>query len=331
MTADLHPDDLLHKESHGLLSDDERAHLDRHVEACSVCRFERQLRDDFQIEYQMAAAGAEGRDREGVSTAPRVASKGKRYRYRLWGLAAAALFVAGVSAAEWSSIRRVARERVFAFVDASVTRALVAPTPGAAKALAAAKGPSCPTSTAAPAALGRVLAEPLSVSVEKSLASRDSRGQRAKSRAVVDKAAPVEASDPQAASIAPEGASSSALLFARASDERERGAYGEAVRLYRELVQRHPQSSEAAAAQAILGRLLLDRGDAAGALASFNQYLRGGVSTLSEEAQVGRALALQKMNRRDEEAKAWSALLEGYPRSVHASRARVRLGALGSR
>ena len=66
------------------------------------------------------------------------------------------------------------------------------------------------------------------------------------------------------------------VLFASANDERQRGAYAEAIRLYRDLSQQFPQSAEATAAHAIVGRLLLDRGDPAGALVQFDEYVQSG-------------------------------------------------------
>jgi len=44
---------------------------------------------------------------------------------------------------------------------------------------------------------------------------------------------------------------------------------------------------------------------------------------------LGRALALQRLGRPDDEARALSSLLDAYPISVHAERARRRLLELG--
>jgi hypothetical protein len=74
--------------------------------------------------------------------------------------------------------------------------------------------------------------------------------------------------------------------------------------------------------------MLLDDGDAPGALRSFDDYLRRG-GPLGEDVMLGRALALQRLGRADDESAAWSALLASYPASVHATRARRRLLDLG--
>jgi len=125
--------------------------------------------------------------------------------------------------------------------------------------------------------------------------------------------------------------SSAAAIFSDAGDARRRGAYDEAIRLYGDLTQRYPHSTEALNAHAIVARILLDRGDASGALGHFDAYLASGAGSLREEALVGRALALERLGRSSDEAAAWNALLDAYPQSVHAARARARMAALGGR
>lgn len=118
-------------------------------------------------------------------------------------------------------------------------------------------------------------------------------------------------------------------LFAHAGEARRSGDYNRAVTLYRDLATRFPASHEATAGQAVVAQILLDRGDAPAALGHFDAYLaRGGA--LGEDALAGRALALQRLGRRNEEAQAWSALLAAYPNSVHAARARAQLAILGA-
>jgi len=46
-TLDLHPEELFDKAARGELSDSERALLDAHLAQCAVCRFERQVVQDF--------------------------------------------------------------------------------------------------------------------------------------------------------------------------------------------------------------------------------------------------------------------------------------------
>jgi len=77
--------------------------------------------------------------------------------------------------------------------------------------------------------------------------------------------------------------------------------------------------------------LLLDRGDAQSALSHFDAYLlRGAGGTLTEEAQVGRALALHKLGWASDELQTWQTFLAAHPNSVHAARARQRLSELGA-
>jgi TolA-binding protein len=143
------------------------------------------------------------------------------------------------------------------------------------------------------------------------------------------------ASAPPRASAAPSATAeeppTASALFARAGDARQHGAYADAIRSYEELTRAYPQSNEAANAHAFLGRLLLDRGDASGALTHFDAYLRGGAGALREDAMAGRAVALGQLGRAQDEAAAWNALLAAYPQSVHAARARARLAALENR
>jgi tetratricopeptide (TPR) repeat protein len=132
---------------------------------------------------------------------------------------------------------------------------------------------------------------------------------------------------PEEATPAPT-APNAAALFASANEARRTGRTREALRMYRELERRYPDSPEAKLSHAIVGRMLLDE-DPNAALGEFDRYLGEGKGTLSEEALVGRALSLQKLGRDAEERAAWEALLRTYPNSIHAARARARLAALG--
>ncbi len=123
-----------------------------------------------------------------------------------------------------------------------------------------------------------------------------------------------------------------AELFRDANAERRAGNIGRAIDLYRALQKRHPDAPETQASRVSLGRLLLDRqGDAGGALAQFDAYLKASVAdngTLAEEARVGRALALEQLGRRDDERRAWEELVSRHPQSLHSARAHERLSIL---
>jgi hypothetical protein len=69
------------------------------------------------------------------------------------------------------------------------------------------------------------------------------------------------------------------------------------------------------------------------ALPLFDAYLQKAESNggaLREETMVNRATALERLHRSAEEADAWQALLDAYPQSLHAERARERLKELGT-
>jgi hypothetical protein len=136
------------------------------------------------------------------------------------------------------------------------------------------------------------------------------------------RASVVEAEKPKPEPIAP--APSAEDLFARANSARRAGNVEQALALYRELQKRSPKSREALASRAVVGRLLLDRGDARGALPEFDAYLASG-GTLSEEALAGRALALERLGRSGEERVAWRTLLERHPSTLHRAHAEERL------
>jgi hypothetical protein len=116
-------------------------------------------------------------------------------------------------------------------------------------------------------------------------------------------------------------------LFARANVAQRDGAAADAARLYTELERSFPGSAEELVARVLLGRLLLDRlDDARGALAQFDSYLANpDHDALAEEALIGRALALERLNRHTEERSAWEVLLGAHPRSSYAEPARTRL------
>jgi hypothetical protein len=121
-------------------------------------------------------------------------------------------------------------------------------------------------------------------------------------------------------------------LFATANAAQRDGAAAEAARLYTELERSFPGAPEELVARVLLGRLLLDRlDDPRGALAQFDSYLANpDHDSLGEEAHIGRALALERLDRHFEERRAWELLLRAYPKSSYAEPARTRLEELRS-
>ena len=121
----------------------------------------------------------------------------------------------------------------------------------------------------------------------------------------------------------PAGASG---LFDSANAARRDGDTTTALARYDALGVQYPQSPEARVAKATTGKLLLDRGDAAGALSRFDAYLASGASELREEAMAGRATALERLGRGEDEVRAWAALLAAYPGTPYAVHAKTRVG-----
>jgi TolA-binding protein len=339
-SPELHADDLLDREARGLLSEEERSRLKSHLTVCSVCRFERAVRADFKAEFE--ALGAIRPEPE-VSAKPelgRSLTTRRRRRVLRIGLIAAALLLGGAAAA------KLAGHGVFSFVapsfgpsgagakppaeearrneakhGAGLARASTALKPDAPEASAAAEGDS---SVPPPASAPEAPADLANLAhVRRSAVATEGTSPAVQSMRAADAEQPAEPSS------AP--TESPAALFEAASAAREQGNYELAVERYETLLQRFPASAQALATPAILGRLQLDRGNAALALAQFDAYLSSGSTTLREEAMVGRALAFGKLGQAVQEAAAWQALLSAYPSSLHAARARQRLSALGAR
>jgi len=108
-------------------------------------------------------------------------------------------------------------------------------------------------------------------------------------------------------------------LLAAARTHRSGGRFTEAAATYRRLLRERPGSAEARIALVSLGELQLSElGDAKGALASFEAYLRA-PGDLAQEASYGRIRALRRLGRRSEELLAIQAFLRAYPSSIQAA------------
>lgn len=144
-------------------------------------------------------------------------------------------------------------------------------------------------------------------------------------------AKPAISSEPERMSPRPT-TTTAAQLFARANSARRAGETTEAVRLYRRLLAEFPASREARTSEVTMARLLLDtRGDAAGALGLLDRYVRESPDgNLAEEARLGRAEALARLEQPEAEAVAWAELLEYFPSTVHRGRAEARLQELAA-
>ncbi len=121
-------------------------------------------------------------------------------------------------------------------------------------------------------------------------------------------------------------AEAAASLFKDANGARKAGNSDRALTLYQNLQRRFPSSPEAQVSLVLSGRLLLASGQTRRALTLFDQYLKSGApGGLAEEALSGKAQALAKLGRTDEERQAWRTLLRQFPNSVYVRKARERL------
>ena len=102
-----------------------------------------------------------------------------------------------------------------------------------------------------------------------------------------------------------------------------------AIPIYRKLQRLFPGTPQAEQSYATLGQLSLQHLGADEALRQFDRYLAH-EGPLTEDVLVGRAIALQRLGRSNEERKTWETVLRRFPSSVHAARAKTRLADLQS-
>ena len=306
--VDLHPENLLDKEIRGELDASERQRLEAHLLQCATCRLERQLRADFALELSRDSVPPEVADlvdslsKRKVELPARKVATLRTRRVRIVLVAAAATLTVVVGA----------------FASTEAGRRVIAPLLGR-EAVTTPYGEAAPVSAKAvsPAPQVQSSAAPIVASPPSAIVPP----------AVVEPTpavvAPVQA-PPSAAP--PDGP---APLFAAETDARRRGDTTRVLELHAELVGRYPQSREAQVSRMMVARLLLDRGDAAGALSGFDAYLRAGSGELREDALAGRATALDRLGRTDEARRAWLLLLDQYPNTAYGAHARSRVEAPG--
>ncbi|HEY3816100.1 MAG TPA: tetratricopeptide repeat protein [Polyangiaceae bacterium] len=311
--TELHPEDLLERDVRGELSAGEGAQLEAHLARCAACRLERMVRVDFLREAEADAPHTPAdvqRLLAGALDAPRApeTSAPPTYRrHRFAGLLLAGVFVAATgwaAAARWTGPN------------------------AAATTFDAAEGPLVGR-RAAPRPSGPARGEDAPVAVRDVPLEQAAPALPATAREPTPRPTPaVRPLSLVSTTAAPPAAESPGLAFQQANEARRAGQHTRAAETYRALVARYPASPEASASLVALGRMLLDDGDAPGALQCFDGYLRRG-GAMGEDVMLGRALALQRLGRSDDESGAWNALLASYPASVHAARARRRLLDLG--
>lgn len=302
----IHPEDLLDKLGRGELTASERELLSAHLESCSVCRFELEVSVDLREEAKLLALDL---PLAGLFPAPvqrKAAPLRERHRPKrfVWALAAALLIMATGALA---SVTPLGRSFLSLLDEPDV--------PPMASSSAPVKAPAPPPRVRS-VARNEAPAPPSSAS---SASSVEAPALPSVGRAVKPRGAPENGGLVDTA----------ASLFAEANQARRRGDSKTAYALYRRLQAEFPRSPEAELSQVTLSMLLLDRGDAASALAGFDAYLARPRRGLEAEALVGRARALRQLGSREAEALAWREVLRRYPSSIYAQQARDRLSALG--
>jgi tetratricopeptide (TPR) repeat protein len=294
------PDSLLAAARRGALGPEDRAKLTAHLAICSLCRVMLEAGGDFD----RALGERPGDDRIAQRVAERVAADARPHRRR-WVVPivlAAALVTTAAAAAIGANV-----------IDSGATEPAPPREPVERRVVPEQVAPRVePTDP------------PIETPIETTEAPVEPAPEPIERRNVRRPAeTPVEVEREPPAEAAPRSA---AELFALANTRRRERQAAEARALYRELQERYPSSSEALVSRVSLGRMML-ASDPGGALAQFDAYLgQRGHSGLREEALFGRASALMRLGRTGEEQRTWRELLERYPGSIYAERARQRLG-----
>jgi hypothetical protein len=303
----IHPEDLLDRARLGRLAAEEHRLLEKHLARCAACRFELSLAPALFVHMEIDSADAALVARAVASVSPtmRRARRGARRKpIRTAVLVAAAVTLTAMA----SGGAYVWRRHTVAVLEAqSIARGARVEAPNDVRVTTPSRGIDELRDTLPPSeavASTTALAPPTQATSERT------------SRREAKRAASAQPPETTCAD-----------RFHRANEARRQGAAEDAVRLYKNLEAACPGTGEEVAARVLLGRVYLDRlGDAVHALASFESYLAATSSgALREDAMIGRALALGRLNRSAEEANAWQALLASYPDSLYAEKARSRM------
>ena len=333
-SLDLHPDELLDKAAQGSLSADEAVRLEAHLALCTVCRFEQQVKKDFAAEAMSLPA----LDVDSLITralaghASNDAADDTAQRVRPRSRSAAPYVVAAVMLSTMASFAAVARYTDVWPAAKAVLATLLPGEPVSVTPKSESRGAPKQVPVSAreevPPELP-VIDEPVALVVDPVVAPVvEAPKVRAAPRVVSAVEVTRELPPPPPMIEAP--VETAAELFSRANQARVRGDRGTAIAGYSDLLTRFPHAAEAQLSEAIVGRLLLDDGDAGAALTHFDSYLQTSETGLREEAIEARARALRVLGRNDEEAQAWQQLLNTYPQSIYKERAESRLNALSN-
>jgi TolA-binding protein len=313
-TIDLHPEEMLDAARRGTLGEAGEADLRAHLSRCAACRLSISLPDDLRAEGAVTAADSALLAQMvggAMLDEPRAATDLRAHRSYGGGMRRAAvalvLLLAGGTAggAVWAARDTIAKKFEPIIIQLRHAR-------GHADAPAAREQPRARRVAAAAPVIVEAAAPVEAPTVAPPPAIVPARAPRGRIE--------VRVSSPSLSAEA---------LFAEANSARRAGQYTLALRRYAELRHAYPGSREETTARVVVGDLMLADGSAREALASFDSYLAAKPDgTLAEEARVGRALALMRLGRPDEERDAWTQLLRKHPDSVHVARARSRLAEL---
>ena len=305
--ADLHPEGLLEREVSGTLEARDRVQLERHLEGCEACRFERKVRKDFAEELA---------DAEPLP-------------------AAAGFTQLLIQAALRPKLRDASsvRARLSASVTGLVAAAAICASAAMGVALAGHLLPrleDAPVPITSPPSAPQAARSPTETPTRLDTSAKDAPVPATEIRAEVSPSPPPPERPPASAYVRtappmPTLESTAASLFDAENEARRQGDYVRALSLHHELGARFASSTEAQVSRAVMGRGLLDRGKAEEALACFDDYLIFGSGDLGEEVMAERATALERLERTDDARAAWQRLRETYPASSYASRATARL------
>ncbi|HSZ83616.1 MAG TPA: tetratricopeptide repeat protein [Polyangia bacterium] len=314
-TIDLHPEDMLDAARRGTLgaaaAEDLHAHLDR----CAACRLSLTLPDELHAEAAVTSADdalVASLVRGALRGEPRVAVEERPHRThasagRRVAVALALLLVGGSGgAAVWSMGGATFARRFVPEILQLPRRHEPAAPPRLAPVVAVPERAPVPGADSPPVA-------PVVAPLLEPPAPPAAPAHLARIHVPLPTLPRVSADE----------------LFTEANRARRAGDYALALRRYADLRRAYPGSRAELTARVVAGDLLLAEGPTRDALASFDSYLATSpTGTLAEEALVGRASALMRLGRRDEEREAWTRLLREHPGSVQGARARRRLAEL---
>lgn len=299
--VEMHPEHLIDRARDGLLAKDDAALLRDHVQRCSACRLELQLVRDYEAS-PLEAVSSEAVERVMGGALARMdwrSESGER----------PAVTTRPPKAGSNQLLFRLAAAAVFLVATTGIATAYVLLRKTNTEVGPVAVKEPEPARSAGSRELTPVQLPAVEIESEGTASATRSRRTTRRSSSDIAEA-----------------------LLNRASEARKQKQFPQAIRLYRQLQQRFPQSRQARVSHVAMGRVLLDHAHhPRRALRQFERYLRApGDGSLALEARVGKALALKRLGRREKERAAWMDLLRHHPKSLHAEQARERVRELSA-